>query len=163
MARRHPHALPSAELDDRLRSHGLRATRQRRAVHAALARHHDHPTAESLHREVRRRMPGLSLATVYKALEALVRAGASGRIVHADGVARYDARTDQHDHRRCLRCGRVEDLELPHRPDRIADIPGGKFSITGYRLELLGHCARCAAAGRPTVTQHSFSHRGETR
>jgi Fur family peroxide stress response transcriptional regulator len=162
MTRRPAHALSTDELDGRLRSHGLRATRQRRAVYAALAGHLDHPSAESLHREVRRRIPGLSLATVYKALEALVRAGASGRIVHADGVARYDARTDRHDHRRCVRCGRVEDVDLPHRPDRIADIPGEGFTITGYRLELLGHCAPCAAAGEPTTTHLPSSLTGDS-
>jgi len=89
----------------------------------------------------------LSLATVYNILDVLVRAGAASRIVHADRVAHFDARTDPHDHRRCARCGRLEDVDLPHRPERIADIPSPGFTITGYRLELLGYCAACTDAG----------------
>src|SRR6058998_2996883 len=101
--------LTSDGLAALLRRHGRRSTRQRRAVYAALARRPDHPTAERLFHEVRRRIPGLSLATVYKALQVLVRVGAAGRLTDSGGTWRYDARADLHDHRRCLSCGRVED------------------------------------------------------
>ncbi len=148
-----PEPLDPDALDTALRAGGGRVTRQRRAIYAALAAHADHPTAETLHREVRRRIPAISLATVYKGLEALVRAGAATRIVHSDGVSRYDVRTDRHDHLRCLGCGLVEDLDLPHRPERIADVASDRFSITDYRLELVGYCAACdqaeAGAGHP--------------
>ncbi|HEU4403657.1 MAG TPA: Fur family transcriptional regulator [Candidatus Polarisedimenticolia bacterium] len=141
-----PQPLASENLDALLREGGGRVTRQRRAVYAALAAHGDHPSAETLHREVRRRIPGISLATVYKALEVLVRSGAATRIAHSDGVSRYDVRTDDHDHLRCLDCGRVEDFDRPHRPERLADVVSERFTITGYRLEFLGYCAACDSA-----------------
>jgi Fur family peroxide stress response transcriptional regulator len=143
-----PEPLDTESLDSLLRRLGQRATRQRRAVYAALAAHPDHPTAEDLHLEVRRRLPGLSLATVYKNLEVLVRAGAAGRILRADGVWRYDVRADEHDHLRCLGCGRVEDIERPRRPGRFADITDSRFKVTGYRLELVGYCAPCQTGPR---------------
>lgn len=143
-----------ADIDHRLRSLGGRSTRQRRAVHAALAARHDHPTAEALHREIRGRLPGLSLATVYRTLEVLARAGLAIRLADASGVARFDARTDPHDHLRCLGCGRVEDLMAPRRPDTIADLNPESFTVTDYNLELVGYCAGC---GDPRHGQGGYS------
>ena len=151
MVSRRPEPLQPRSLDALLRLKGQRATRQRRAVYGALATHADHPTAEELHQEVRRRLPGLSLATVYKNLEVLVRAGAAGRILRADGVWRYDARVDEHDHRRCLGCGRVEDLDRRRRPGRLFDVPGDRFRVTGYRLEILGYCGACQVGARHAI------------
>ncbi len=134
-------------LDALIRAVGGRSTRQRRAIYSSLAARCDHPTAENLYREVLRRVRGLSRATVYTTLHLLLRAGAASRIVHADGVAHFDARTDPHDHSRCVRCGRIDDVDVARRPEIVPEIPGDGFSVTGYRLEYLGHCAACDAAG----------------
>jgi Fe2+ or Zn2+ uptake regulation protein len=140
-------------LDGALRARGARPTRQRRAIYDALAARFDHPTAEALHRFVRRKVPGLSLATVYTSLEVMAEAGLVGRIAGPDGVARYDARMEAHDHRRCLRCGAIEDLERPEgqRPLEMHDTPG--FRAMDYHLEIVGYCAPCLAArGAPSST-----------
>src|SRR6267142_397881 len=137
-------AAPVEALDHVLRSRGERATRQRRAVYAALLERTDHPTAEALHRVARRRIPGMSLATVYTTLEVLVNAGLAGRLAGADGASHYDARTDGHDHRRCLGCGRIDDLDRsPQRtpaPD-TCHAPG--FRAVDCRIEIVGYCAAC--------------------
>ena len=158
-----PEPLPPRSLDALLRLKGQRATRQRRAVYAALAGHTDHPTAEELHHEVRRRLSGLSLATVYKNLEVLVRAGAAGRILRADGVWRYDARVDEHDHLRCLGCGRVDDFDRPRRPRRLFEVRGGRFRATGYRLEILGYCGACQAGATRSGARASGARPSGTR
>ena len=62
---------------------GWRYTRQRAAVHAYLRSVEFHPTAEQVFAAVRRCLPNISLATVYKALEALVDAHLAARV--ADG------------------------------------------------------------------------------
>jgi Fe2+ or Zn2+ uptake regulation protein len=140
-------ATASGGLDGALRSRGARPTRQRRAIYAALAARSDHPTAEALHRGVRRRLPGLSLATVYTSLEVMAGAGLVGRLVGPDGVARYDARIDRHDHRRCLRCGGIEDVERPAGSRILETHVAPGFRATGYHLEIIGYCAACLAAG----------------
>jgi Fe2+ or Zn2+ uptake regulation protein len=96
-------------------------------------------------------MPRISLATVYKALEALVDTGVAAKLppVDADSGARYDARRDPHYHFRCLRTGTVHDLPTRFDPDLIAkldpelveDLDRRGFRVTGYRLELLGYRA----------------------
>jgi Fe2+ or Zn2+ uptake regulation protein len=125
---------------------GWRFTRQRAAVFACLRAADGHPTAEQVFAAVRRQLPHISLATVYKALEALVDARLAGRIADGTGPARYDGRSDAHYHLRCLRTGQVRDLDLPYdpqlldkiAPDLIEALRRQGFELTGHRLELLG-------------------------
>ncbi|MBI2881248.1 MAG: transcriptional repressor [Candidatus Tectomicrobia bacterium] len=138
-------SLSEAGLRRALGRRGRRYTRQRAAVYCCLTRQDSHPTAEALYLEVLKEVPHLSLATVYKSLEALVAAGVVTKLDFADSAARYDARCDKHVHARCLRCGRVLDVpgELPPAPpvDRVA-MRG--FQVSGYRIEVLGTCGECA-------------------
>jgi Fe2+ or Zn2+ uptake regulation protein len=143
-ARAHVERLVSA-----LEKHGARPTQQRRVVYAAVARRIDHPTAESVHHEARRRVPGMSLATVYSTLDLLSEAGLVRRVPGPDGRARYDARTDPHDHRRCLACGRIDDLERPADPVRLEDYQDSRFKAIDYRVEIVGYCADCDTLERP--------------
>ncbi len=139
-------AVGEAELRRALEQAGWRCTRQRAAVFAILNAADYHPTAEQVFAAVRRAIPHISLATVYKALEALVDAGLAARIAHESGAARYDARSEAHYHLRCIRTGEVRDLPLaydPHLIEKIAPelveaLRREGFEITGHRLELVG-------------------------
>ena len=77
---------------------GCRFTRQRAAVFDYLRSVNSHPTAEEVYTAVRQQLPSISLATVYKALEALVAARVASKLANADGPARYDCRSDAHSH-----------------------------------------------------------------
>ncbi len=132
-----------------LEAAGWRCTRQRVAVYdhllGAAARHH-HPTAEEVFHGVRREIPAISLATVYKALDAMVASRLVAKLPSVDGSSRYDARADHHYHLRCLKTGSVQDLPTRYDPDLLAKLDPslGKnleergFQVTGYRLELVG-------------------------
>jgi Fur family peroxide stress response transcriptional regulator len=162
-APRSSNPLSARQLDARLRQAAARPTPQRRAVYAALAERCDHPTAETLYRQVRRRMRALSRATVYSALDRLVRAGAARRLTHADGVARYDARVDGHDHLHCLGCGRVDDIDRTEPPAPVVARAGGHFTVTGYRLDMVGYCAACAGSRDIDSTQPRSIEKGDSR
>jgi Fe2+ or Zn2+ uptake regulation protein len=137
----------AAELRQALARAGWRFTRQREAVFAYLRAAHDHPTADQIYDAVRRQIPNISLATVYKALEALVDAELARKLSNASGPARFDCRCDAHYHLRCLRTGQVRDLDTPfdpHLPDKldsklVESLRRQGFHVTGHRLELLGH------------------------
>ena len=137
---------------------GLRCTPQRLAVYDHLSRAAHHPTAEEVYHAVRSAIPKISLATVYKALEALVAVGVATKLTPGAGQtsARFDARCDQHYHFRCLRTGAVHDLPTPFDPDLVAKLDpqlgeylrGQGFQVTGYRLEFLGYRDEAAASQR---------------
>jgi Fe2+ or Zn2+ uptake regulation protein len=151
--RQHPaHELLTSH--DRLRGAleeaGWRYTRQRQEVYDYLCSVDCHPTAEEVYHAVRCHIPKISLATVYKALEALASAGLATKLPDASGAARYDGRTEAHYHLRCARTGRVQDVPVPYSPnllDRldpalIDTLRAQGFHVTGHRLELVGYYDR---------------------
>lgn len=136
-----------AGLREALEKSGWRLTRQRVEVFAYLRSVHSHPTADQVFAAVRLRIPNISLATVYKALEALVDAGVAGRLADdSGGCARYDGRAEAHYHLRCQRTGQVRDLPLSYdpglldriAPDLIASLRAQGFEVLGHRLEVIG-------------------------
>ncbi|HLJ95718.1 MAG TPA: transcriptional repressor [Gemmataceae bacterium] len=144
-------ALPaepeSAALRRALADAGWRFTRQRAAVFEYLHSTRDHATAEQVYVGVRRHLPNISLATVYKALEALVDARLVNKLPDATGPARYDCRSEAHYHFRCLKTGKLCDLPTPFDrhlldkldPHLVESLRQQGFQVTGHRLELLGH------------------------
>lgn len=145
-AERTPCPADDTDLRAALEQAGWRLTAQRAAVFDYLRSVETHPTAEDVFAAVRAALPKLSLATVYKALEALVDCGMATKLDYADGPARYDRRTDAHYHVRCVRTGQVRDLPIPFDPNLLDKLNGNVmqqlraqgFDVTGYRLELLG-------------------------
>jgi Fur family transcriptional regulator, peroxide stress response regulator len=135
------------ELREALARAGWRFTRQREAVFHYLRSVDDHPTADQIYAAVRRKIPNISLATVYKALEALVDARLATKLHDDSGPARFDCRCDAHYHLRCLKTGQVRDLPTPFDPQlpmrldpQLLDLLRRQgFQVTGHRLELLGH------------------------
>jgi Fe2+ or Zn2+ uptake regulation protein len=136
----------TARVRDALEAVGLRYTLQRGAVFGCLDKLKSHPTVEEVYRRVRRRLPRISLATVYKALEALVAAGLATKLTSGDGSARYDATGGDHYHFRDTRTGQIRDLptafdpDLLNKldPDMIEQLSRAGFQVSGYRLEVLG-------------------------
>lgn len=131
-----------------LEAGGQRFTEQRAAVYRFLADTTSHPTAEEVFLEVRTKVPGISLATVYKSLETLVGCRLAIKLSHADGSARYDGRTDPHDHARCMGCGKVSDINGHLDDAQISALErrAGGFTVVGYQLEVIGYCSSCAFA-----------------
>ena len=85
-------------LREALEANGQRFTEQRAAVYRYLRASTEHPTADDVFIAVRRMIPDISLATVYKSLETLVGCGLAAKLTYGDGSARYDGRTDPHPH-----------------------------------------------------------------
>lgn len=131
-------------LKKRLEARGAHLTRQRAAVFEYLGQVEHHPTAEEVYLAVKPKLPRISLATVYKNLEALVNCGAVSRLTYGDAASRYDIRTDHHYHTRCLECGRIWDLDAKPGSELLKQIkPQTGFAVEDYRLELLGRCRDC--------------------
>ena len=121
-----------------------RNTKQRQVILEELQKLKTHPTASRLYVAVRRRMPKISLGTVYRNLELLNRMGVIQKIKFSNGEARYDGAVEHHDHLRCVCCGKLDDAPGPplalstrRKEDR------GGYKITGHRLEFLGICPQC--------------------
>lgn len=133
-----------AALREILQSQGAQLTTQRAAVYDYLSSVAHHPTAEDVFLAVKPTLPRISLATVYKNLEALVKCGVVSKLTYGDAAARYDIRTDHHYHTHCLECGKVADFDVREGSKLLARIkPRTGFEVKDYRLELLGYCREC--------------------
>lgn len=134
-----------------LEESGQRYTEQRAAVFRYLRATDVHPTADEVFVHVRNEVQGISLATVYKSLETLVGCGLASKLTYGDGSARYDGRTDDHHHLRCVVCERVVDLpgQIDDREISRLEASADGFHVTGYRLELNGYCPDCAPGANP--------------
>jgi Fur family transcriptional regulator, peroxide stress response regulator len=132
-----------------LRAFGLRLTGPRCVILEVLRGTESHPTAEWVHRLVRRRLPRVSLGTVYRNLRLLVAEGLAAEIPGPH--ARFDANLDAHHHFTCVQCGRIVDVDgplaEPHAEAlrvRIAARTG--LAITRQRIEFFGRCPQCRPA-----------------
>lgn len=127
----------------------FRMTRQREVLLEELARTRDHPAAAQLYARARRRLPRISLGTVYRNLEVLAAQGMITRIDVPGAPRRYDGDNCEHGHARCVKCGNV--VDAPHarcREIKTLYRSWKSFRVTGHRLELLGLCARCESKTR---------------
>ena len=147
----HPARGPRA--DAALRTHlarqGMRLTDQRRLILTVVQSTDCHPTAEWVHAAVRRRLPRLSLATVYRNLRLLARQGLLTEIQTGPSI-RFDARVHRHHHFTCSACGRIFDLDEPvdaRLEARVAARTG--FRVSHHRIEFFGLCGGCASRRRP--------------
>jgi Fe2+ or Zn2+ uptake regulation protein len=150
----------------RCRAAALAVTPQRLAIFRELAATDRHPSAEELHAAVRRQMPTLSLATVYKTLDTLAVIGAVRPVSRLGARGRWDANLDPHHHLVCTGCGDVSDVAEPAldaaaAPARRAAARHG-FAAAGHAVEIFGRCAACRGA-RPSSSVHPKDQEGRAR
>ena len=132
-----------------------RNTLQRQVILEELKRMTSHPTATELNEVTRRRVPRISLGTVYRNLELLAQNGVIQKLEFGGAEARFDGDAEKHYHVRCIRCGRMDDVhDLPadFPKDEITNLSG--YDIMGVRLEFFGVCAACRTDG---ATQQKLS------
>lgn len=125
-----------------LRGAGLRATPQRLALLHALGKAKSPQTAEELHAKA-----DADLATVYRNLQSLVKAGVVQEARFKDASVRYELSHGHHHHIVCTTCGAIEELDgcnnspLEQQALRASE----KFSrINEHSLEFFGICRSCA-------------------
>ena len=101
----------SLDVEEDLRARGLRVTRPRLAVIAALE-HAPHADTDTVAELARTSLGAVSIQAVYDVLRALTDAGLVRRIEPAGSPARYELRIgDNHHHVVCRSCGAIADVD----------------------------------------------------
>ncbi len=145
------HTVSTAEIEQRVsalteacQAAGLRMTRQRLEIFREVARTGEHPDAETVHSRVRRRLPNVSLDTVYRNLTQLEQLGLLSRVDPLCGRARFDANPAEHHHFVCVVCEKVTDVYLteterisvPRQTERLGE-------VSSMHLQIRGVCNDC--------------------
>lgn len=122
----------------------LRMTHQREIILEELNRSKVHPTADELYERIKRKLPRISLATVYRNLEILSEAGLIKKLEISGRQKRFDWDPGEHDHVFCTHCHRVDDIATSgtHAP-ALGPMEEKGYRITGCRIEFFGLCPKC--------------------
>ena len=93
---------------------------------------------------VRKRLPRISLGTVYRNLEILSETGEIQKLELGCTLKRFDGTTENHYHIRCIRCDRVVDAPVDFDAAIDHELKGATdFKIIGHKLEFIGICPEC--------------------
>jgi len=122
----------------------LRMTRQRRVILEELCKVDTHPSADEVYAMVRKRLPRISLGTVYRNLEILAESGDIQKLEPGGTLKRFDGKTEHHYHLRCIRCDRMIDAPVDFDVMIKHDLKSATdFKIIGHKLEVIGICPEC--------------------
>lgn len=131
-----------------LRQWGYRYTEQRLTVfEAVIHQTGKHLSSEEVFESVRRRRPGISLATVYRTLQLLEDIGLLNKIDLNDKVVRYELNKQDegnHCHLVCIRCGGVHEIktELVTLLERFI-LYETNFKVKRKSVNFYGYCEAC--------------------
>lgn len=101
-------------------------------------------TLEDLHQSVRSTLGSADYSSVFRAVSLLERQGMLDRIDLGDGLARFEVRDDHHEHIRCERCGRIEEVPgcvLDDASAQVQSLTG--YKVTNHRIVFGGLCRDC--------------------
>ncbi|GKU77673.1 Fur family transcriptional regulator [Paenibacillus sp. L3-i20] len=122
----------------------INLTIQRKAIFEVVKEAYDHPTAADVIDRLRGRGYNFAYGTVYNSLRYLRDVGLIRELKLGEAISRYDARTDEHQHIVCTKCGRVDEVLIEVPSDWITAVA----KETNYRIEhaqvvLEGVCETC--------------------
>ena len=131
------------------RRYGVKTTHQRTEIYRELARTNEHPDAETIYARVRKRIPAISLDTVYRTLRLLEKEGLITRVGSLGEKMRFDANTDRHHHFVCTRCGFMGDIYNEEWKDfRPPSDVMEMGTVNSVHVEFRGLCKACQGKKR---------------
>ena len=130
--------------EETISHNGHRLTPQRREVYNVLLEDRDHPTATEVFIRAKKRIPAISLATVYNCLETLVECGLAKQVNVEREATRYCPNLSEHGHFVCDSCGIVSDIPVAKGGSltQFLKVPSG-FIINHSEITLRGTCPAC--------------------
>lgn len=135
-----------ADFPEFCRQLGIKPTHQRTEIYRELIATEDHPNAETIYGHVKKRIPAISLDTVYRTLRLFEQKGIISRVSAAGESMRFDGNTKRHHHFICVECGKVrdfysDDFNNLSAPEEVAKL--GKVGTV--HVEIRGVCNTCQA------------------
>lgn len=124
--------------------HGLTATHQRQILFEVLQGMTGHPSPEQVYAKVKRRIPSVSLATVYKNIHLFIESGMFREVSPHHGSLRVEVNSRPHHHLVCTGCRSISDIDeeelgLPQKPKLLSS----GFLVERYAVDVLGRCPAC--------------------
>ncbi len=124
----------------------MAATHQRKVIFDAVVSSPGHYSPEQIYAVVKKRIPAVSLATIYNNLRVFVDKGLLREVTPHASTLRVDGNLKSHHHLVCTRCKSVQDIhgDFINYKKLAQQVPGG-FDLTLPMIEVFGLCRRCSA------------------
>ena len=131
---------------DICKKNGIKVTTQRILIFKELAkRTKEHPSAEEIYEALKDKVYGLSLSTVYRALNTFEAINLVRRIPTPDGKAHFEIANEPHGHFICQNCGKVMDVESVSLNEHIKNqMKEQGFHPTECNFICYGQCQDCS-------------------
>lgn len=125
-----------------------RMTHQRKVILEVVQENHSHLTADEIYEIVRKKLPRISMGTVYRNLDVLATQGLIKKLDPHYPQMRFDHNTKEHYHLICSRCEKICDAEFESSDNHIETLEKAlgkltRFGIFGHKLEFIGLCPEC--------------------
>jgi Fur family peroxide stress response transcriptional regulator len=126
------------------RKNGIAVTHQRQVLYEVMQNMHGHPSPEEVYARVKKKIPAISLATVYKNIHLFIESGLFSKVSMHHGSLRVEMNDVAHHHMVCSKCKAITDigereLGLASKKNKL---PGG-FLVERYAVDVIGICAKC--------------------
>jgi len=127
------------------REAGVKLTHQRLEIFREVAASLAHPDADAVFRKVQRRMPTVSLDTVYRTLWLLNGLELITTLGPRRESVRFDANLEHHHHYICVRCGLARDFKSAELNTlRVPEAVKQLGTVVATQVEVRGICEGCA-------------------
>jgi Fe2+ or Zn2+ uptake regulation protein len=121
-----------------------RNTSQRIKIVEYLKEVKTHPTAEAVYLEVKKELPAITLATVYRNLNLLADQGEVLRL-EINKEYHFDGDVSNHQHCVCVNCGRIIDIFQKEVSKYVLDkIKTKNFTQSSVTIIINGLCKECS-------------------
>ncbi|MBP1925985.1 Fur family peroxide stress response transcriptional regulator [Sedimentibacter acidaminivorans] len=126
---------------EKLKTKNIRLSHQRLKVLEYLTLNQCHPTVDQIYNSLHNEVPTLSKTTVYNTLNSLTDVGLVRVITIEDNETRYDIRTDNHGHFKCVSCKDIFDFDIDI--DKFSTYELKDFHVKDKNVYFKGLCPKC--------------------
>lgn len=128
-------------------------SKQRETILEILKESYSHPTADEIYAEAKKTLPNISLGTIYRNLDELVKHNIIKKISTTSSKDRYDYPKSEHCHAVCFECGNVNDIELTFNTDEIQNqvFAQSKIESDPKDIIIMGICEDCQIKNRRKI------------
>jgi|SRR3989344_1758213 len=132
-----------------------RNTKQKLLILDYLKNHPTHPTTENIYHQLKKSLPNLTLATVYRNLHILTEEQQI-LTLNINNELHFDGTTQPHLHLICQKCNKISDImisELHHKFEKKFQTNQFQPNTTSYIS--YGHCQKCISLKENTANVKS--------
>jgi Fur family transcriptional regulator, peroxide stress response regulator len=133
--------MEPTEIKNILSKNCIKPSLHRMKILDYLLKMKNHPTVDTIYKDISDDIPTLSKTTVYNTLKTFQDSGVVQAITIEDNEVKYDAVVDKHAHFKCSQCGKLYDISMDTKVLHLKSIGG--HLIKESQLYYKGICRSC--------------------